>query len=121
MGRKAICPTPGCPNLTQGGPCAACKKQRNTLHRATLDPRYKTERWKRYSAEYRAQHPFCALCPCVTDVTDHVVPPWVAPERFFDPTNHQPLCRSCNAAKARNDVKMYAKCEFTRPWGVSKC
>lgn len=41
------------------------------------------------------------------DLVDHIVPVHVAPDRVFDTSNLQSLCRSCHAKKTAEDVKRY--------------
>ena len=88
------CATPGCATLVPSGHCPTHRPRR-----VGRDPRYSTQRWTRDSRRRLALHPFCVRCGRVAEVTDHIVPVAQAPERFFDPTNHQSLCVRCNTEK----------------------
>jgi 5-methylcytosine-specific restriction enzyme A len=93
-----FCATPACRALVTHGHCAT--HQPSQRQRYGRDPRYSSQRWARLSRRRRAVHPFCVRCDRVAEVTDHIVPVYRAPERFFDPTNHQSLCARCNREKA---------------------
>src|SRR5690606_28301072 len=62
-------------------------------------------RWARYAKQFLARHPLCRVCQAAGRVAaatevDHIVPVQGAHDaRFWDEANHQPLCRSCHAAK----------------------
>jgi 5-methylcytosine-specific restriction endonuclease McrA len=99
-----VCAQQGCGTRVSSGYCATCRPTRREHTHAT-DPRYGTMRWRRYSAQRRAEHPFCALCGALAagqehgvsrGVTDHIIPVTEAPDLFDDPTNHRTLCRRCN-------------------------
>lgn len=85
----------GCSVRVKSGYCAACQPPRLAL-RAPTDPRYGTQRWRRYSKQRLAEHPFCELCGLLAQVTDHKRPVIEAPELFWDDANHRSLCHSCN-------------------------
>lgn len=67
---------------------------------------YHTNRWKRASKEFLAKHPLCDECGRQGKVTpaehtDHITPHRGDVGLFWDVSNWQPLCASCNAKKAR--------------------
>jgi 5-methylcytosine-specific restriction protein A len=100
-----LCLAPGCRTIVRSGRCTPCKQRMKQQH-GSDDPRYHTQRWRRYSQQRLAQHPWCAQCPPMSTlgaVTDHILPVWSHPERFWDETNHQTLCHACNRAKARRE------------------
>ena len=71
-------------------------------------PEYHSHRWTRMSRAFRRDHPLCAECQrngriAEAQVTDHIIPPWVAGVDFWDENNWQPLCRRCNLAKGARD------------------
>jgi len=95
MAPLRVCAAPRCPNRVRKGYCAVHQRPRAEIRRPT-DPRYGTQAWRVYSRQRLAEHPFCALCGVLAELTDHIVPVVEAPERFDDPTNHRSLCRRCN-------------------------
>lgn len=56
--------------------------------------------WVNYSRKYRKEHPKCCRCGADSEHVDHIKP---VKDRndplFWDPTNHQPLCRPCHSRK----------------------
>jgi 5-methylcytosine-specific restriction endonuclease McrA len=116
----------GCGRMVTGA-CEFCTKQRRQhvdrfrredAHRAAL----RTERWRRYSLRWLAEHPFCGTradnqrypqhsrCTrlnllTLAECTDHIVPISKGGS-VFRPDNHQSLCFACNSAKGdRLDVQ----------------
>jgi 5-methylcytosine-specific restriction protein A len=79
-----------------------CQRHRDVRspHGAELDARYRQHQWHAYSRRFRALHPWCARCGRLAECVDHIVPVRRAPDRFWDPTNHQALCWLCNNIKA---------------------
>jgi 5-methylcytosine-specific restriction enzyme A len=74
-------------------------------NRPTAAARGYNRRWHEYSVQYRRQHPLCVACArrgidALATVVDHTIAV-SGPEdpRFWDPTNHQSLCRACHEAK----------------------
>lgn len=65
-------------------------------------------RWSAYRWHYLSQHRLCRRCELVgrtraaTEV-DHVVPHRGNKKLFWDPTNHQPLCKSCHSTKTATE------------------
>jgi 5-methylcytosine-specific restriction endonuclease McrA len=98
--------TPPCPNKLRGtGYCPDCQKAHGAAKRFTLDPRYGTQRWRRYSRNRLAQHPWCAECHTLLmpgdGVTDHIIPVVERPDLFWDEHNHRSLCHGCNKRRAQ--------------------
>jgi 5-methylcytosine-specific restriction protein A len=96
--------------------CTQHSRQKSREHRYTQHPGYNTYRWQRYRDEFKAAHPFCARCNhALTRVVDHIIPTWVRPELFYEPSNHQPMCVKCNRLKADEDARRYAgqRADFT--------
>ncbi len=70
-------------------------------------------RWKKYSERFRRRHPVCCdpfefhaatgtVAP--TEEVDHIVPvDGPKDPRFWDPDNHQPLCKSCHSYKTATE------------------
>lgn len=94
---KRFCAKQGCRTLVDRGYCAEHGPER----RLPMDPRYGTQRWRETSAEFlaRPENTRCKRCGRLSEVTDHIVSVRQAPERFFDETNFQALCRDCNTKK----------------------
>lgn len=90
-----VCAAPRCGTLVPSGYCPQ-HQHLPAEQRQPTDARYGTQRWRRYSRERLAQHPWCALCPELAKVTDHIVPVSEAPDRFWDESNHRSLCHACN-------------------------
>lgn len=61
--------------------------------------------WREFSKEYRVSNPFCVECLKLGNYNaknthvDHIVPLEKAPERKYDDSNLQTLCRSCHGKK----------------------
>lgn len=92
------CATPGCPALVEHGHCAGHATVREQARGTARQRGYDTT-WARYSRRRLHQFPFCVRCGRLAEVTDHIVPIRLAPERRLDPTNHQSLCADCNRRK----------------------
>lgn len=61
-------------------------------------------RWRAYRRQFLARYPLCVDCTKAGRYTlathvDHIVPHRGDEVRFWDATNHQPLCRHCHAVK----------------------
>jgi 5-methylcytosine-specific restriction protein A len=114
MPRRApsACPVPGCPELTQGGRCHRHRQERTRAQdqvRGSAHDRLYGSRWRRYSQHYLRLHPLCGTCQAnerttPSEVTDHVEPHRGDPARFWDPTNHQALCKRCHDRKTAGEV-----------------
>ena len=102
----AFCATSGCAQRVPRGHCAAHSRVKDQA-RGTASQRGYTARWSRYSQQRLALHPWCVGYPdgvhperTVADVTDHIQGAARRPDLFWEPTNHQSLCRDCNSRKA---------------------
>ena len=69
-------------------------------------------RWTRHYRTWRAgilrDEPLCRPCAeagftVAAEHIDHIEPAHLAPERFWDPTNLQPICRQCHERKHRGE------------------
>ncbi|MCH7573597.1 MAG: HNH endonuclease [Candidatus Marinimicrobia bacterium] len=73
---------------------------RPSAHRRGYGPR-----WRRYRLGFLREHNFCVRCKAdgqqtVATVVDHVVPHQGPDDpRFWDPGNHQALCKRCHDRK----------------------
>ena len=59
--------------------------------------------WQKYRAGYLRSHPFCVMCEkwgslTAATVVDHIEPHKGDQQKFWDPTNHQSLCKPCHDA-----------------------
>lgn len=66
-------------------------------------------RWRKFSHEYRLRNPFCVECLKVGAYNsqhihvDHIIPLEQAPERKYDGSNLQSLCRTCHSKKTAKE------------------
>lgn len=86
------------------------KKKKQTKSWNT-DPRYHTTRWRKYRESFfkKTENKFCVECRKVNklkiaDTVGHIIPVSKdsSDENFWNPGNHKPLCRSCNARETNN-------------------
>ena len=75
------------------------------------DPRYHTTRWRKLRASFLKSNPLCKLCKKAgktepAKVVDHIKPLSQddSDNNFWNPMNHQPLCKRCNNRKAKTDA-----------------
>lgn len=69
---------------------------------------YNSRKWRAYSKAFRAQNPLCVRCQTAgrltpSAVTDHVTSHGGDLELFWDPENHQPLCKRCHDVKSAKE------------------
>jgi len=57
------------------------------------------QRWTNLRNKWLRWNPTCASCGLAGEEVHHVVPRSVAPERTFDLSNLETLCRACHIAK----------------------
>jgi len=92
-----------------GSRTEAERKAESERYRGTRTERGYTNAWLRYSQRRLAEHPLCERCKTngrytAATVTDHKLPHRGIPDLFWDPTNHQSLCKPCHDTKtARED------------------
>lgn len=113
---QRVCATPGCPEISVEPYCPACeaKRPKRVDTRAPAAQRGYDARWRRYSTQYRKQHPWCR--PCLregrrspTQAVDHIRPVTGCQDPgFWEPGNHQPVCRSCHAVKTQAEGRTQA-------------
>lgn len=115
---KRPCLHPGCGVLV-----TRSDKGRCTDHKLTTSKKYDKERgtaasrgygarWQACRLQHLKDNPLCVMCkPKITAATlvDHIVPVTSAGDPlFYEPTNHQSLCRDCHSVKTRTiDGKGY--------------
>lgn len=100
------CPHPGCPALVPYGTshCPVHTKAEGKADRArrgSAAERGYDARWRAYRLEFLAANPLCVLClleKLVTPATvvDHIVDHKGDEALFWDPKNHQAVCKPCH-------------------------
>jgi 5-methylcytosine-specific restriction protein A len=107
--RKAmqVCPTPGCPTLTQAGRCPACQAKARASRPQPNQRGYNTA-WRKASADYLQTHPYCECPACsalpqlqrdlATEV-DHIDGLGPLGPRGFDPSNWQAMSKRHHSRK----------------------
>lgn len=104
------CSFPGCPELISPGErfCISHKRieqKRYDKQRGTAAQRGYDARWRKYTRIYKAEHPLCINykeCHNTTEVVDHIVPVSRGGD-FWDPDNHQPICKMCHDTKTAKE------------------
>jgi 5-methylcytosine-specific restriction endonuclease McrA len=81
--------------------------KREYVQHAARDSRYDTARWQRARQAQIARCPCCEACTkqgrtTAATVTDHITPVRLGGD-FYDPANHQSLCRPCHQAKSSSE------------------
>lgn len=88
------------------------KRQQHDKWRGSSHQRGYDYRWSKARKQYIKQHALCVHCRAagrLTEATevDHIVPVQVAPERMYDESNWQALCKPCHTAKTNKDRAIY--------------
>ncbi|CDN41949.1 Holin protein [Paenibacillus sp. P22] len=104
---KRLCCKPGCTEKVEAGYCRTHEKQRRAQKdrfRGTAAERGYDARWRAYRALFLQQYPLCKHCLkddvyTPAEVVDHITPHRMDMVLFWDPNNHQPLC------KRHHDIK----------------
>jgi 5-methylcytosine-specific restriction protein A len=100
---KKPCPTDRCPNLTEGGPCAECRADREKRRGTPWQRGYRQGHLRRFRPAVLAKnHGLCCLCNIQpATVADH----WPLSRRELvlagadpdDPQHGRPLCAPCHS------------------------
>ena len=82
------------------------KPARRTDNRPSARDRGYTTRWDKYRRLYLRDHPLCVECAkrdrlTPATVVDHITDHKGDSELFWNPENHQPLCRLCHDRKPK--------------------
>jgi 5-methylcytosine-specific restriction protein A len=102
------CRYPGCPVLVEGGRyCDQHRKQerkQQDSRRGTAAQRGYDGRWQRYRKWFLKRNPLCVKCQengniNSATVVDHINPHKGDRKLFWDPENHQALCKRCHDRK----------------------
>jgi len=108
---KKPCGYPGCPELIESDEryCRYHNKQvrwEYDRNRKNAAQRGYDSRWQKYRKWYLRRHPLCVNfkdCGNMAEVVDHITPVSKGGS-FWDPDNHQPMCKFCHDRKtARED------------------
>lgn len=100
-------PCRGCGVAIHGRLCEACRGAGRGDRRLSSTKRGYDYRWQQYRETFLAANPLCVdpdkqhvgVLKLATDV-DHIEPVSGAEDtRFWDETNHQPLCHECHGYK----------------------
>jgi 5-methylcytosine-specific restriction endonuclease McrA len=81
-------------------------RQPTGWHRRPRNSLYSTSAWRELSKSV-VRGRACVYCGKLATQADHIIPADVRPDLFFDRSNLQPTCRSCNARRAaeRSNLK----------------
>src|SRR3990167_645716 len=125
------CHTPRCPTLTRDRYCPPCATRHAAItnqaydaDRGTASQRGYGSRWRRYRTWFLAQYPLCGMRPAIAQhpstwsrclqegrsvaasVVDHTVPiTGPTDPRFFDPLEHEALCKPCHDRKRQYEAR----------------
>ena len=101
MIRLKECAEPGCHELTTEKYCEKhAKKHKRTSENETRSKyayMYWSKRWKRESAQYLAEHPFCEICGKPSSLVHHKIEHRGDEKLFWDKNNWKALCSSCHS------------------------
>jgi 5-methylcytosine-specific restriction protein A len=103
------CHKPGCSELVSNE--KPCTKHPTTryLYRDPVHKQGYTYRWNQYAKRYLRQHPLCVEGTKAgrieaAEVVDHITPITNSDDPgFWNPLNHQALCKSCHSRKTLRD------------------
>jgi 5-methylcytosine-specific restriction enzyme A len=118
MRPRIPCKEPWCPETVPPG-TRYCDEHRaknardHDRRRGSSTARGYSYRWEKYSKRYRRLHPVCCDphgfheeigAVVATEEVDHIEPVSGPDDpRFWDPSNHQPLCKSCHSYKTATE------------------
>lgn len=86
---------------TQAG---SAKRLTRDDNRGTAAARGYDRKWRAYRLGWLADSPFCVVCEAagrivLADTVDHIRPHRGDQTLFWDPSNHQSLCKRCHDQK----------------------
>ena len=72
-----------------------------TENRESAAKRGYNRRWQKYRERYLQEHPLCVMhqeqgYTVASSVVDHIIPHKGDRKLFWDPKNHQALCKQCH-------------------------
>ena len=80
--------------------------------------------WRKARRAYLGRHPLCVRCKAAgrtvtASEVDHIVPHRGEGKLFWDPTNWQPLCKSCHSChKQREERRSYSSSVGSDGWPI---
>lgn len=95
-----VCPVPGCPVLTSGGPCEAHRLARSRARDAARPTRIERgydHRWRRVSARFLATFPTCERCGATATEAHHRDGLGPRGPMGFEWSNLEALCKPCHS------------------------
>jgi len=103
------CPVPGCPGILRGDVCTLGHprpqrdpppRPREAVPQPSAAKRGYDRKWRAYRAAFLQLHPLCVSCGRQAVIVDHIQKISGANDPlFWEPSNHQPLCRTCHNRK----------------------
>jgi 5-methylcytosine-specific restriction protein A len=109
---KTPCRSPGCSALiSEPGYCDQHRKQKQReqdARRGSSAERGYGYRWQQYREVFLRENPLCVHCAAegrttASNEVDHIKPHRGDAVLFWDPSNHQALCKSCHSAKTAGE------------------
>lgn len=111
---KKPCAHPTCPELIEKGQsyCTQHRKEKykqQDRDRKTAAQRGYNSRWQRYRKMFLRRNPLCVHCQEKERITpatevDHIKPVSGADDpMFYEPGNHQALCKGCHSRKTMRE------------------
>jgi 5-methylcytosine-specific restriction enzyme A len=105
---KRPCLKPGCGALVSAGYCAVHRLRSRRSDEAKTWHKLYDARWQRYRISHLADHPLCAECErggrlMPASIVDHIVPHRGDVALFWDPANHQAMCKACHDTKTATE------------------
>lgn len=103
------CQYPGCPEITTDSYCPEHAKliaARAEKRRPSAAKRGYDSRWRRYSKQFLRSHPLCvnfSECHNPAVLVDHIKPHRGDRHLFWDPANHQAMCKPCHDRKTAGE------------------
>lgn len=99
---KRPCTTPGCPALTDGGPCEKCRPVGEL--RPNANQRGYDWQWSLFRRRYLAQHPLCVDCLKADRATPasevhHKIKLKQRPDLKYHHGNLEGLCKPCHSRR----------------------
>ena len=74
------------------------EKSRPNSHQRGYD-----RKWAAYRKMYLAEHPLCVVCGGPANTVDHIIPHKGNRELFYDPENHQSMCKHDHDVKTAKE------------------
>lgn len=97
-----VCPTPGCPELTEGGRCPTCQTEAARRRGSSAKRGYGRRHRHRFRAGVLAKHPVCQVCRAApsSEADHHPIDRVTLVLRGLDPDDPvygRGLCKPCHS------------------------